>query len=226
MKSPFVHSALIAIAAWAAASAAYAAARATVSRGPIGYGRETTGGGGGPTCRVTDLATLRACVAGAAPRNVVVAGGPLTIEIDRPPVDVGSNKTIDGAGVLSIVFTRRGLRLKDSANVIVRGVRFRSTLKNTLPTDNCIHPAGPDQVRGCGVAISLEGATVNVWIDHNDFTQCGDKCITGWGQPESAGRVPAPDLISVSNNRFTDSYYAMLFGVSKRVGGARYPDHP
>ncbi len=194
---------------------------------PVGFGRATTGGGAGPPCRVRDEASLRACVAGTDPAVVVMAAQ-LTFNPGKRKIEVGSNKTIDGGGQLSIVHDWIAFDLDGSRNVIVRDVRFRGSGADVFPQkqSNCAHPSRPRDVEGCGVSISMSGATRNVWIDHNTFDTCGNKCITAYGFARTAGPVASPDLITISYNVFRDSYFAMLFGISNDAADDQMPAQP
>lgn len=200
---------------------------AALAQQAMGFGGATTGGGAGPACHVRDEATLRACVAGAKPARIVV-DVPLTLNPGGQPIGVGSNKTIDGGGRLSIVHDWVGLDLDGSRNVIVRNVRFRGSGANIFPEkhSNCAHPSRAQDVEGCGVSIRMAGATRDIWIDHDSFDACGNKCIDGWGRVQPAGVVPAPDLITISNNIFRDSYFAILFGVASQVPADQTPARP
>ena len=211
----------------AAIAALFACAPPVLADPPVGFGRATTGGGAGPPCHVRDEASLRACMAGEG-RAVTVMDRPLTFNPGKQKIAVGSNKTIDGGGGLSIVHDWIAFDLDGSRNVIIRGVRFRGSGADVFPQkqSNCAHPSRPKDVEGCGVSISMEGATRNVWIDHNTFDACGNKCVTGYGFNRGAGPIASPDLITISFNVFRDSYFAMLFGVSYDVSDAQAPAQP
>ena len=200
---------------------------AVLAQQAMGFGLATTGAGAGPACQVRDEAALRACVGGANPARIVV-DVPLTVNPGRQPIRVGSNKTIDGGGRLAITHDWIGLALDGSRNVIVRNVRFRGSGADIFPQkhSNCAHPVRPADVEGCGVSISMTGATANVWIDHDTFDACGNKCVDGWGQLQPAGVIPVPDLITISNNIFRDSYFAILFGVAAQAPADQMPIRP
>ncbi len=193
----------------------------------IGFGRATTGGAGGAACHVRDEASLRACVTGDKPAMVTV-DAPVTFNPGKQRIEIGSNKTVDGRGNLSLVHDWFAFELKDAHNVIIRDVRFRGSGANLFAEkhSNCAHPARPVDVEGCGVSISLIGATANVWIDHNSFETCGNKCIVGYGYAPPTGTVQAPDLITISNNVFRDSYFAILFGIDMRAATEQLPPRP
>jgi pectate lyase len=193
----------------------------------VGYGRATTGGRGGPLCHVRDEATLRACVSGAN-RAVIAVDVPLTINPGKQPITVGSNKTIDGGGKLSLIHDWIGLDLNGAHNVIIRNIQFRGSGADVFPQkhSNCAHPSRPADVEGCGVSISMTGATTNVWIDHDAFDACGNKCIDAWGRAQPVGVVAVPDLITISDSTFRDSYFAILFGVAAQVPVDQLPVQP
>ena len=194
---------------------------------PIGFGRATTGGGAGPICHVRDQASLRACVTGDKPA-VVTVDAPLTFNPGKQRIEIGSNKTIDGGGNLSIVHDWFAFEVKAAHNVIIRNVRFRGSGADLFPEkhSNCAHPARPVDVEGCGVSISLVGATADVWIDHDVFEACGNKCVVGYGFAPPTGPVLAPDLITISNSVFRDSYFGILFGIDMRAATDQLPPRP
>ncbi|MGI8839920.1 MAG: pectate lyase family protein [Caulobacteraceae bacterium] len=194
---------------------------------PVGFGRATAGGAGGPACHVRDEPSLRACVSGEAPA-VVIMDQALTFNPGKQKIEVGSNKTIDGGGRLSIVHDWIAFELIGSRNVIIRDIRFRGSGADVFPQkqSNCAHPSRPKDVEGCGVSISMSGATRDVWIDHNEFDTCGNKCITAYGFARTPGPVASPDLITISYNIFRDSYFAMLFGISNDATDAQMPQQP
>ncbi len=193
----------------------------------VGFGRATTGGAGGRPCHVRDEPSLRACVAGTD-SAVIVMDQPLTFNPGTRKIEVGSNKTIDGGGKLSIVHDWIAFDLDGSRNLIIRNVRFRGSGADVFPQkqSNCAHPSRPKDVEGCGVSISMEGATRNVWIDHNTFDACGNKCVTAYGFARTAGPIASPDLITISYNIFRDSYFAMLFGISNDAADDQMPAQP
>ena len=197
--------------------------------GPLGFGQSTTGGGRTPTLchvRILTIDAVQRCVSTDAPVQVVfdVAG---TLRMGDRRLGVGSNKTIDGMGRIAVVGDRRLFDIVGE-NIIIRGLRFASTLVSWRPGQNCAAPARPLDVLGCGVAIDIHGSARNVWVDHNEFSHCGDKCIVVWAYaaiPGPDGHVPAPDLISISGNYIHDSYYGILAGVATQVAASEMPPH-
>jgi pectate lyase len=97
-----------------------------------------------------------------------------------------------------------------SHNVIVRNLFFRLPVRGP----NCANPQTPTDTKGCGLPLYIRGGARDVWIDHNDFDRCGEKCITVWNgrDRDAAGRALAPDLITISDNRLTNSYFGIAIG--------------
>lgn len=219
------------IAFWLGGSAAFAETPSVVTDAPAGFGRATTGAGecgakGTCVCRVETLTqeALEACVEGDRPALVVFAEPG---EIVVSEVKVGANKTIQGP--VTLTGDQKLLLLGDVSNVIIRDVTFHSTLESVRPGSNCARPLRSKDVLGCGRMISIYGASRNIWIDHNEFHHCGDKCITSWAFVTEASEpnepLPAPDLLTISNNIFRDSFFAVLIGVDPRALPSQLPRH-
>ncbi|HJL19873.1 MAG TPA: polysaccharide lyase family 1 protein [Sandaracinaceae bacterium LLY-WYZ-13_1] len=128
----------------------------------VGFGRHTTGGLGGPVCWVDSLddagsGTLRDCAEGGGPRWIRFrVSGEIRL---RSPLDVASDKTIDGRGQ-RIEITGRGVRLDGVRNVILHNLIFRDG-------------AGDDGED----AIRIVDGTENVWIDHVTLSDYPDGLI-------------------------------------------------
>jgi pectate lyase len=88
----------------------------------------------------------------------------------------------------------------------------------------------------CTVPITIQGSknrkgrapeqvadSKNIWIDHNTFIRCGDKCITiKNGAKAPSGRFAGADNITLSHNRFQQSFFGVLITViNSDEGGAR-----
>jgi pectate lyase len=138
--------------------------------GREGFGRNTTGGAGGPIVHVTSDAdsgagTLRAAVAGDRPAWVIFDRD-MTIHLTEP-IDVGSNKTIDGRQhrVELTGHGTWGLRIRDVSNVIVANMILHDFGDVTKTAQN----DKPD-------AIDII-AVQNAWIDHCDLSMAGNKLI-------------------------------------------------
>ena len=75
--------------------------------------------------------------------------------------------------------------------------------------------------------IAIRGDSKDIWIDHNEFHDCGGKCITSWANVTTGAApdapLPAPDRITISANIFRDTYFAILFGVAKDASRAQIP---
>ncbi|KAJ8508422.1 hypothetical protein ONZ45_g9307 [Pleurotus djamor] len=104
----------------------------------------TTGGSGGSTTTVTNLAGLTSAVSGSA-KKVVIIQGTIT---GNTVVRVGANTSIIGRGA-SLVGV--GLRVIDVNNVIIRNIKISKVLADA------------------GDAIGVQNAN-QVWIDHLDLS--------------------------------------------------------
>jgi pectate lyase len=138
---------------------------------PVGFGRNTRGGDGGPVVHVTTAAdggagSLRAAVAGSGPAWIVFDGD-YTIASSHG-IAVGSNKTIDGRGrrVMLTAPRQDGLVLDGSHNVIVENLVLHDFGDITRTSANDPYDA-----------IRLDGGASDVWIDHTDLSMAGDKLI-------------------------------------------------
>ncbi len=111
----------------------------------------TTGGAGGSSVTVTDLASLTAAIGDDTPRIVNVSG---TINLGSSNVRFGSNKTIQGVGTNSgFIGDLKGVSVN---NVIIQRLNF--TNKSSV---------------GDGDGLTLQVCT-HVWVDHCSFVDCGD----------------------------------------------------
>ncbi|KAG9032411.1 hypothetical protein FS837_002743 [Tulasnella sp. UAMH 9824] len=151
----------------------------------------TTGGAGGSTVTVTNLADLRAAVAGTSPKIVRVA---TIIQGDGEVVDVGSNTSVLGACGGGL--TGGGFRVKKGTNVIFRNLKLS---KSPAPTD----------------LIEIQAST-NVWVDHNEFFSDLDH---GKDYYDGATDINhGSDYITVSYNYYHDHYKTSLVGHSDNNG--------
>jgi pectate lyase len=103
----------------------------------------TTGGVGGETVRVSDVAAFADAVSGTDARVVEVSGTLALPGMTR----VGSNKTILGVGADATI-TGGGLSLRRSTNVIIQNLNFDDWADD---------------------AINIEDGSTNIWVDHNTF---------------------------------------------------------
>jgi pectate lyase len=210
---------------------------------PIGFGRNANGGcteRSCAVCMVTSLdddhahGTLRNCAENPEPRWIkFTARG--TIHL-RQPLTVASNKIIDGRklkhddGPVTITGSERFLFLiENRENIIVTDLYFKTQGAPGTNADRCNNPQVAQDTVRCGTAIALHGATKNVWVNHSDFDHCGAKCITVWTAPlhsdRPRGKVPGGDLITLSNNVFRNSFFAVLIGASGQLPRENIPDH-
>jgi pectate lyase len=168
---------------------------------------------------------IRFCVQRGGQRTLFRARGPIQLE---RPLMVAPDTTIDGRplapGDAPVTITGDAqwlVMIENSGNVIVRNLFFR--VPNRGPS--CSNPQTPKDTIHCGIPLYLRGATRNVWIDHNDFDRCGEKCITIWTgrMLPGMGRAEAPDLVTISNNRFTNSYFGIQIGSAAQLGPGQLP---
>jgi len=149
------------------AQAQYPSYQQTLLNERVGFGGNATGGAGGQVYWVTTLAddytygTLRwALEADDNPRWIMFAVNG-TINLPNSPIQVRSNKTIDGRGA-SITLTSYGMwvgryvgdNLVGSNNVIIENLTFANGLGN--------------EYTGLNTIMIQQGAT-NVWADHCTF---------------------------------------------------------
>jgi len=190
---------------------------------PQGYGMHATGGA--TQCHFADEASLRNCLGrGGA---LAIADVAFSIDPGRNPLMVAPNTTLDGKGLLTITPSLYGLEIRVS-NVIIRNVLFHGTgrraslLPQIYPDANCTTPALAKDVFGCMVGIHVLARARNVWIDHNTFSDCGDICISVWDNNDGTGH---PDAITISNNVFRNSFFAIGVGVAGTAVTLPAPGH-
>ncbi|KIO24466.1 hypothetical protein M407DRAFT_76962, partial [Tulasnella calospora MUT 4182] len=151
----------------------------------------TTGGAGGATVTVTNLADLRAAVAGTSPKIVRLT---TIIQGDGEVVDVGSNTSVLGA--CGGGMTGGGFRVKKSTNVIFRNLKLS---KSPAPTD----------------LIEIQAST-NVWVDHNEFFSDLDHDKDYYDGATDINH--GSDYVTVSYNYYHDQYKTSLVGHSDNNG--------
>ncbi|MCW5733907.1 MAG: hypothetical protein KIS73_07275 [Enhydrobacter sp.] len=164
---------------------------------------------------------------------VIFARPSMTITLGKP-LQLPSNITMQGPATIQSA-ARETLRIEGQSQIIVRDLVFRSLTRKdcpdpTLPTTVAARFESDDAISGCNTPIEVLGTRVakatgtvaadgrdstHVWIDHNSFSRCGDKCIVikNGNTTNASGRWFGADLVTVSNNRFTDSFYSVLITV-------------
>lgn len=177
--------------------------------GQIGWGAVTTGGISEKLheCRVINLkdsgpGSLRECAERTGPAWIKfgVSGTITLLKSIRPTAD----KTFDGRGQ-SILITGKKMFLLDvrASNIIIGDLKF------TVQQDAgsiCANPQTSRDTVGCGAGVNIRGDIKNVWVHHNIFSNCGEKCIvSGY---DINGFVP--DQLSISHNTFHDSFFGIL----------------
>lgn len=173
-----------------------------------GFAKGTTGGGAGIVCQWRDQPTLESCVRGSEPTVAVAVGNPTVVATAK--IMIGSNKTILGPARITASHLIM-MEIREESNIIIRNIGFTSQL-----ADACLHQdesAIPATVKGCGIPINIIDQSTHVWIDQDDFSRCGEKCVEIW----SLGPGRTPDAITISNSRFSDSYFCAAIGVNARA---------
>ncbi|MFJ9211772.1 polysaccharide lyase family 1 protein [Streptomyces sp. NPDC102264] len=165
---------------------------AAAETGPVGFGAGATGGGGATPVTVSTLAAFTSAVADDSAK-VVRVSGLITLS---GQVDIGSNTTVLGVGSAS-GFTGGGLRVKESANVIIRNLRIS---KPVAPADG----------------ITVQKST-KVWIDHNAFSADRDHDKDHYDGLLDISH--ASDQVTVSWNTFKDHFKGSLVGHSDNNSG-------
>jgi pectate lyase len=205
-----------------------------------GFGSATTGAclSASCTCFVTRLddpprsvaGGLRSCVETGGMRALFRARG--TVQL-KAPVRVATDTTIDGRPLANgdSPITLSGpppelLQIADSSNIVVRNLFFRIDSSSAGP--RCANPNTPTDTKRCGVPLNIKGSARKIWVDHNDFDRCGEKCISVWTETlsrDASGRAPAPDLLTISDNRFTNSYFGVAIGSSALLSERELPQN-
>jgi pectate lyase len=161
--------------------------------GLIGWATQaggTTGGAGGATVTVSNLADLTAAVAVTAP-EIIRVNGNFSCSDD---VRLVSNKTILGVGSGSGL-TGCGLNMRNIDNIIVRNMNISKVLAGN----------------GNGDAIHIDHAT-HLWIDHNDLSS---DMTHGTDYYDGLLDIThAADYVTVSWNKMHDHIKCSLVGHS------------
>ncbi len=158
--------------------------------------------GGSTIVRFTDLDSLRTCL--EASGNICVPAAPMTLAPGIKRLQMASNVTLDGNGILDMKCDSRCIGINGSNN-IVRNVRLsgpgptQTLWPDRFPDANCTQPTTPKNLLGCAVPILVRDAK-QVIIEHNEFTLCGDKCLV----------LDSSDAVTVRSNKFSNSYFTIL----------------
>jgi pectate lyase len=169
-----------------------------------GFGRSARGGAGGAVYHVTSLAdagpgSLREGAEGPETLTIVFdVSGEIRL---TEHLAVGPHKTINGRGA-DVTISGRGFILRHS-DVVIRNLAFRD-----------FHGDEPEDIED---GILLNGAN-NVWIDHCDFADAGDKAIG----------APASTRVTISWNHFVDQTQVVQigsFGTAEESAKARFTLH-
>ena len=153
-----------------------------------------TGGAGGPTVEVSNLADLKKYLAASGPYIVKISG---TI-VGSEAIPVSSDKTLLGQGAKLVgLGLKIGSTSKVISNVIVQNIAFE---KPIAPIDK----------------IAIANGAHHIWIDHCDFTSDMDH-----GKDYYDGQIDIThgvDYVTVSWSRFRDHYKNSLVGHSDSNG--------
>ncbi|KAK7534409.1 pectin lyase fold/virulence factor [Phyllosticta citricarpa] len=172
------------------------AKRAAITDGPsVGYATlngGTTGGNGGATTTVSDLASFTKAATAEDAQVIVVSG---TIE-GGAKVKVTSNKTIIGQDSKAIL-SNIALYVKGQKNVIIRNLTIKEVLAEF------------------GDAIGIQEST-NVWVDHCDLSSNRDHDKDYYDGLLDV--THASDYVTISNTYLHDHWKASLVGHSDSNG--------
>ncbi|KAG6547336.1 hypothetical protein Mapa_011273 [Marchantia paleacea] len=182
----------------------------------IGFGRNAIGGLNGATYIVTDPGndnptdprpgTLRWAVVQERPMWIIFARD-MTIRLKQELI-MTSYKTIDGRGVNVHIAYGACITLQRVHHVIIHGVHIHHC-KSTGPArvrSSSSHVGKRGKTDGDGISII---SSSNIWIDHNSLSRCTDGLIDA---------IHGSDLITISNNYFSNHDKVMLFGASDGDG--------
>ena len=205
---------------------------ALANESAIGFGAGASGGCAEPRCvchvRSPTQEALAECLAVPGPGKIVFDKN-APIHIDSPSggrrasLKIPSNKTISGP--VTLISNGTTLEIDGQSNIVIRDVSFRSDLSDH---PSCRGIRIPRDASRCGIPINVIGASRKIWIDHDDFAECGEKCIEVWAEPnpgQGGGPVPSPDLVTISNSRFANSFFGIAIGVNARTAAADLPEH-
>lgn len=165
----------------------------------------TTGGSGGSSVTVSTGAALQAAIDKAA--------GPLTIYVDGKITPGNSGvDAINIAGKSNISVVGVG----SNADFDGIGIRVSGGSSNLIIQNLKIH----DVATGPKDAIGIEGASRNIWIDHNELysTLAADKDYYDGLLDIKRGA----EYITISNNYLHDHHKTSLVGYSDADAGGRY----
>ncbi|KAK8168391.1 pectin lyase fold/virulence factor [Phyllosticta citrichinensis] len=172
------------------------AKRAAITDGPsVGFATlngGTTGGKGGTTTTVSDLASFTEAATADGAQVIVVSG---TIE-GGAKVKVTSDKTIVGQDSKAIL-SNIALYVKGQKNVIIRNLTIKEVLAEF------------------GDAIGIQEST-NVWVDHCDLSSNRDHDKDYYDGLLDV--THASDYVTISNTYLHDHWKASLVGHSDSNG--------
>ena len=151
--------------------------------------------------------------------EVFPADGDEKIELQEI-LRLGSNTVVDGRGARVTIYSRKDIhlfKLTDSKNIVFRNLILHKVAPYAREkfVKKLNYPVSPrpgisaNRMRE-GVnrdVISVSGQSGNLWIDHCEFSLCGDECI-------DVTSIKGPDKakVTISWNRFSDQYYTALIG--------------
>lgn len=140
--------------------------------GPIGFATlngGTTGGRAGQTVTASTYAQLK-MYAESTPPLVILVQGTISNGANGGQINVKSDKSIVGVGTTAFLFGV-GLNVSSANNIIVQNMRLSMTGVTTRVDTAGVYSSTGDEglpqilVNG-GDAISIQGTSKNIWIDH------------------------------------------------------------
>jgi pectate lyase len=156
----------------------------------VGFGKNTTGGLGGPVVHVTNLndsgpGSLRSFAEAEGAQWIVFdVSGTIALQSE---IRVKSNKTIDGRGQ-NIVIANRGF-------ILGRWHAVGNTTDNVI-----IHNISIKNVANDGISIAEDAS--NIWVDHVTFDTPGDESVHIGSDGGDGYNGAPPRAITLSWNHF------------------------
>lgn len=194
----------------------------------VGYGINN-GGQGGIRCQITTNAdagdgSLRACAGMPARREIDCASGLKPIELVSA-VPFRGNATFDGTDCPEI--RNKGqignamVKISGQSEIILSNIRWRYVAWDT----HCARSLEtiPKDVLGCGALMlvsnagpgqPLETGSSEIYIVHNTFLDCSDKCVVIWNGATN---------ITLDSNRFQRAYMASAAGIGPEYTISPWP---
>ncbi len=189
--------------------------------GPIGFATlngGTTGGGAGQTVTASTYAQLKMYAESATP-YVILVQGTISNGANGGQINVKSDKSIVGVGTTALL-SGVGLNISSANNIIVQNMRITMTGVTTRVDTAGVYSSTGDEglpqilVNG-GDAISIQGTSKNIWIDHCELFSEDPAVQTNIDLYDGLIDTKAQTgFITISWNYFHDHHKVGLVGAS------------